>query len=285
VAKILVIHGIGQQLKGPATLRAELAASLQDGLSAAHAMVSGDDIQFAFFGDLFRPSGTVLGNGIGRLANAELDTMLLTELWCRAAEVDSRVIPPDQESLGRSPDLVQRAIRALSRTRYFGGILPHLLVGSLRQVQRYFTDSALRGQVQERIAQNVSGETTVLVGHSLGTVVAYEAACANPDWGLRSLVTLGSPLGLRHVIFDRLRPAPTMTTDGQPIGQWPVAEGRWTNIVDVGDVVAAVEDLRPLFGSRIRHVRVHNGSRAHDMRPYLTEALTGEAIAFGLTDG
>jgi hypothetical protein len=56
----------------------------------------------------------------------------------------------------------------------------------------------------------------------------------------------------------------------------------WTNLADSGDVVAVVEDLRPLFGTGVRQVRVHNGSSAHDLRPYLTERLTGAAIVAGM---
>ena len=45
------------------------------------------------------------------------------------------------------------------------------------------------------------------------------------------------------------------------------------------------EDLRPLFGSDIRQIRVHNGAHAHDMAPYLTDRLTGDAILAGLNGG
>jgi hypothetical protein len=48
------------------------------------------------------------------------------------------------------------------------------------------------------------------------------------------------------------------------------------------DIVAAVSDLRPLFGEDIVQIRANNGTRAHDMGPYLTERLTGKAIAEGL---
>ena len=43
-----------------------------------------------------------------------------------------------------------------------------------------------------------------------------------------------------------------------------------------------VEDLRPLFGDQIQQIRVYNSSHAHDMRPYLTERMTGAAIVAGL---
>jgi hypothetical protein len=98
------------------------------------------------------------------------------------------------------------------------------------------------------------------------------------------LVTLGSPLGLPNLVFDRLQPEPRAPGEGIR-GRWPGPVLTWTNIADAGDVVAAVEDLRPLFGDAIRQIRVHNGSHAHDMRPYLTERMTGSAIVAGLDAG
>ena len=50
-------------------------------------------------------------------------------------------------------------------------------------------------------------------------------------------------------------------------------------------MVALVKDLRPLFGSRVDCYLVRNGSHAHDVRPYLTAAETGAAVAAGLARG
>jgi hypothetical protein len=47
-------------------------------------------------------------------------------------------------------------------------------------------------------------------------------------------------------------------------------------------VVALVKDLRSLFGDQVDCYLVHNGSHAHDVRPYLTAPETGAAIAAGL---
>jgi pimeloyl-ACP methyl ester carboxylesterase len=123
-----------------------------------------------------------------------------------------------------------------------------------------------------------------MVGHSLGSVVAYEALCAHPEWPVRALVTLGSPLGIRNLIFDRLVPAPAEGPGG-PRGGWPGAVRSWVNVADAGDVVALVKDLRPLFGEQLACYLVCNGSHAHDVRPYLTAAETGAAIAAGLAAG
>jgi len=152
----------------------------------------------------------------------------------------------------------------------------------LQQVRRYMTDPEMRRDVQDRVVAEVDEDARVMVGHSLGSVVAYEALCAHPEWPVRALVTLGSPLGIRNLIFDRLVPPPAAGDSGHLVGAWPGTVGSWVNVADAGDVVALVKDLRPLFGGRVGCYLVDNGSHAHDVKPYLTAAETGAAIAAGL---
>jgi pimeloyl-ACP methyl ester carboxylesterase len=172
--------------------------------------------------------------------------------------------------------MVQRALNALSQSRFFAGLTEPLLIGFIKQVHAYLTDDSIRGEIQARVDSVVGPGTAVLVGHSLGSVVAYEAACAHPEWDV-ALVTLGCPLGIRNLVFDRLRPPPQ---DGR--GQFPAGAALWTNIADMGDVVALVKRLAPSFGDRVQDLLVDNGSKAHDISPYLTAAQTGYAIAEGL---
>jgi pimeloyl-ACP methyl ester carboxylesterase len=126
----------------------------------------------------------------------------------------------------------------------------------------------------------------VLVGHSLGSVVAYEALCANLGWRVRMLVTLGSPLGIPNLIFDRLQPAPLPAAHAGsgPRGCWPGPGRAWVNVADQGDVVALVKDLRGAFGPGVDCWLVDNGATVHDVRPYLTAEETGAAILKGLED-
>jgi hypothetical protein len=108
--------------------------------------------------------------------------------------------------------------------------------------------------------------------------VAYEALCGLAEHRLRALVTVGSPLGIANLVFDRLDPSPK-----NGLGQWPGREGlAWTNIADHGDAVAVEKDLRPRFGKRVSNTIVHNGSHAHDVTAYLTDPITGASIAAGL---
>jgi pimeloyl-ACP methyl ester carboxylesterase len=177
---------------------------------------------------------------------------------------------------------VQAALRALSVSAFFAGLAERAMLFDLQQVRRYFDEPDVRDAVQQRLAAAVDNDTCVLIGHSLGSVVAYEALCAHPDWPVRTLVTLGSPLGIRSLIFERLRPPPVALESGALVGRWPGKVNAWTNIADAGDVVALEKDLRPLFGNEVVCHLVHNGSHAHYVQPYLTTVETGTAVLAAL---
>ena len=289
VARVLCIHGVGQQLAGEDSLAGEWALALRDGIRRSgfpEAQLPGaGEIRCVFYGDVFRPAGRRLGVGDPWLTAAdatEFDQELLAAWWRGAAECDPSVVHPDARTLARMPGGVHAALRALNGSAFFAGLADRMMLFDLQQVRQYMTDPSIRRTVQDRVALEVGKDTRVVVGHSLGSVVAYESLCAHPGWPVRMLVTLGSPLGIRNLIFDRLVPAPAFRDSGELMGTWPGGVESWVNVADAGDVVALVKDLRPLFGARVACYRVHNGSHAHDVRPYLTAAETGAAVAAGL---
>jgi hypothetical protein len=281
VALVVAVHGIGQELLGVHTLLGrQWLDPLRDGLKRAHGPVlRSEDVAVAFYGDLYRPRGTK-SNQIpdydGNDVDDGFEEQLLLAWWQHAAEMDEQV-GARSNTKGRTPHLIQEALEGLCRSRYFGQFTPKLLVWKLKQVGRYFSDSELRTQARERVRTEITPDTRVVVGHSLGSVVAYEALCSYTDSPVRTLVSLGSPLGIRNLIFDRLDPLPR-----SGMGVWPGSVETWTNIADQGDVVALYKQLRPLFGEKVRDIEVHNGATAHDVTPYLTAVETGHAIAAGL---
>lgn len=285
MAGILVVHGIGQEREGPSTLQARLFPALRDGILRAGADIDPDDVSFASYGELFRPESEFLAPAPRYDASdvqPGYEEELLAALWERAAECDRAVIPPDEEVLSRTPAVARRALAALSRSKFLAGVAESAFIGDLKQVSTYFGDKKMRAAVQEKVAGAIADNTRVIVGHSLGSVVSYEVLFAHPHQQVGALVTLGSPLGLRNVVFDRLAPAPAAVAGStRAMGAWPPIR-MWGNVADSGDVVAAVEDLRPLFGNEIRQLRVHNGAKAHDMTSYLTDPRTGELILAGL---
>ncbi|CAL9593762.1 hypothetical protein [Streptomyces sp. enrichment culture] len=280
MTRVVLVHGIAQQYKGAQTLLADWCPALADGLSPAGVTLGPRDVAMAFYGDLFRPAGH-RGPGEPELGAADVEEGLERELllawWRAAAETESQVAGPGTAARVRTPHLVQRALDALSHSSFFAGAGERLLIRDARQVSRYFTDPAIRAAVRERVLRALTDRTEVVVAHSLGSVVAYEALCAHPELPDLTLVTLGSPLAVRGLVLDRLEPAPVAG-----YGRWPAPVARWTNIADRGDVVALGKRLAPVFGDRVVDVLVHNGAKAHDVRPYLTAQETGRAIAAGL---
>ncbi|MFE7323846.1 hypothetical protein ACFU8W_02485 [Streptomyces sp. NPDC057565] len=311
MAQVVVVHGVGQQYLGRRTLREPVAAALADGVELA--VAAGDitgrtpaphDIDVAFYGDVFRAPGTKGEPPAPRSAADLTDPyeQALLEAWAAAASQLTGPSPAGTKA--PTPRTLQRAMNTLLRSPFLPGpVAERFLLGVLRQVRRYFTDDAVRARAADAVSARIGPDTRVLVGHSLGSVVAYEALTAHPEWPVRTLVTLGSPLGMPSLVFDRLRPAPAAGR-----GQWPGGLERWTNLTDRHDVVASVKDLAPLFGPRrpgpvptgrasaapqpavapngpaLHDIPVDNGWKVHDLLRHLTARETGAAIGSGLAE-
>lgn len=279
-ARIVGVHGVGQQLLGPELLAGRWLPALRDGLRNAGAEESAlprdGDMSVAFYGGIFRRAGTM------GLTDIELtaedvepgEAALLEAWWKEAARVDPAVGAEGKPTMLATPSIVQRALNALSRSRFFVGVAEHALIWDLRQVRRYFDDPSIRQRVTTTVAGSITLDTRLLIAHSLGTVAAYEALCAHPEWEPIDFVSMGSPLGIRNLIFDRLDPAPV----GR-VGARPSCVRRWVNIADRGDVVALEKRLADLFEGQVQDVAVSNEARAHDAVPYLTAPETGAVIA------
>src|SRR5215471_16471197 len=280
MARILIAHGIGYQFSGEHQVHQAYASGLLDGLALAGVTLDSSEIAAASYGDLFRPTETMAA-GLPPLSASDVDNAdeaeLLRLFWEEAAKTDDAVMPPQAETRARTPQIVQRALNALTQSTFFAEVAERALIFDLKQVARYLSDDSIRRTVSARIAAKMTTDTRLIVAHSLGSVVAYETLCANPQWPVTTFVTIGSPLGIANVIFDKLRPAPE---NGK--GLWPASLQRWTNIADKGDVVALKKELAPLFDDRIHDVLVYNGAHAHDATRYLTARETGIAIAEGL---
>jgi hypothetical protein len=115
----------------------------------------------------------------------------------------------------------------------------------------------------------------VVLGHSLGSVVAYEVV-RQLDQPLPLFVTLGSPLGLETIIYQKLEP--------QPPG-FPPQVGRWVNVADRDDFIAAEPDLTAMFSGGMPPgatfqggYTVDNGAEPHKAGFYLTKVEVGLPI-------
>lgn len=294
MAKVVFVHGVGKQYLSEDSLARDVVPELRGGVRLTEAPVpDAADVAVAFYGDLFRPKGTRSAQELPYDATdveSDDEFQFLMEWWAEAARTDPAVPDPNaQGKRGRVGWAASRALRltavrsaldALTGAAYLRGVIDRALIGDLKQMVGYFTDQDIRAEARARVAARITPETRVVVAHSLGSVVAYETLCDkeyNADWDVHMLVTLGSPLGMRAVVLDRLCPRP----DGLR-AQWPERLREWTNVADSTDIVAVVRELGPAFGDGVNDILVHNGSHMHDATRYLTAVETGRAIATGL---
>jgi hypothetical protein len=132
-------------------------------------------------------------------------------------------------------------LNALAGIRWFGPfgmtLAGRFVWRALTQVSRYLSDEDIRGYAQQQVLDLVGPDTQLVIGHSLGSVVAYEALhraeSMLPAGQQMTLMTLGWPLGLPGVIYPRLRPQPPHV---------PPLVNRWENLAAKDDLVAARPD-------------------------------------------
>jgi hypothetical protein len=268
MAAIVLVHGIAQEFRSARGLEDEWVPRLARGVKAAGYPEVADrlwkyrhtrrgiDAKVAYYGDLLRrhpslgpydPESDALGVGIiDRLGREWLD---------RAAERSSA--PPERqraareiarleggpgETTGRT--VVLSPSCGLAGLKWFAADGPGSAGGfvnkALTQLARYLTDDDTRTRVLDRVQAEIGFDTRVVIGHSLGALVAYELAhrMRRP---LPLLITLGSPLGASSVVDEWVRPRPT-----QP----PAYVERWINLADRDDLIAADPGLDRLFPAR-----------------------------------
>jgi hypothetical protein len=175
---------------------------------------------------------------------------------------------------------VRNAIKSVAKIPWFAPLgmffAERFVKRALVQVTRYLTDDAVRDAALREVMQLVTPDTRIIISHSLGSVVAYEAAHVLGQ-SLPLLITLGSPLGLDNIIYPRLRPQPPT---------FPRHVTRWVNVADRDDFIAAEPDLAAMFSTGIPSdaifeggSTVDNGAKPHDCTFYLGKAQVGEAVA------
>jgi pimeloyl-ACP methyl ester carboxylesterase len=171
------------------------------------------------------------------------------------------------------------AIGGLAKIPWFApfgmGFAERFVRRSLAQVTRYFTDETIHTAALESVFKLVGSNTKVLIGHSLGSVIAYEAVHLIKH-RLPLLITLGSPLGLHTVVYERLRPQPP---------SFPPYVQRWVNVADQDDFIAAEPHLEALFGQSMpmgavfeAGYTVDNGADPHNANFYLGKAQVGRPV-------
>ncbi|MGW3568758.1 hypothetical protein ACWDSL_33715 [Streptomyces sp. NPDC000941] len=283
MSHIVMCHGIGYQYKHRETSLTDWYEALRTSMTdAALPVPSPDLVSAVFYGNCYRSlstKGSVSEDefaGIPHLRIGDVRDPLESALLEAFAE-GTQASTPDGKGM------TQAALRRLEKSEGLGRPPARAVIWLVRQVRRYLdSDDSVRACAQQRFERVVTPETRVIVAHSLGSVVAYEALCGDhPDWNVDTLVTLGSPLGL-GLIRERLTPGPL--PDGNR--RWPRVK-RWINIAADDDPIALVKKLNPIFGGRVEDRLVvntpwyHPGRYTlggHSVMRYLTTGELAEAV-------
>ena len=242
--RILFIHGRSQGGKSSEKLSREWGDALKRGLSAAGLSLPGD-IAFdqPFYGDrldelvkkskLPAPSNIVaMGNSSGDAGFDSFTRSVLQEIDARGeiseAEVRSQMSSGETlEEMGpQNWKWVRAFVRAVdNRWPDFSGAQ---INDFLTDVWLYLDKPAVQSAIDSIIEAELTDEPTLVVSHSLGTVVAYNILKKHKI-DLAGFMTLGSPLAIKAITAK--------------LGLLEnVAPKRWVNAYDKADIVA----LNPL---------------------------------------
>lgn len=240
IRRMVLIHGRGQQGRNADQLKAEWMETLKRGATAIGRSVPSDlTVTLPFYGDVLdgftREFQIPLASDITSRGSPQQDDFLEFQadfadaVRIRAGITDAHV---DAE-YGDNPrprgpqnwEWVQAILRAIDRNS--PGMGQRTLEVFTRDVFLYVTRTTVRDAIDSMIAAALTTEPTLVVSHSLGTVVAYNVLRSDRRaLQVPLLVTLGSPLAVRAV-RDRLRPL-----------NYPGGVAGWYNAFDTRDVVS-----------------------------------------------
>lgn len=239
-------------------------------------------MELPFYGDLLdsytKAAGVPLTSDIQARGSKQDDEFLVfqaqfaEEIRLKAGITDEQV---DAE-YGNNPQprgplnwaWVQAILRAIDK--YGGGTNQATLETFTRDVFLYTTRAGVRDEINRIVSRKLTEQPTVVVGHSLGSVVAY-SVLRNDTRNLKVplLATVGSPLAVRAV-RDQLRPLRSPPVDA------------WYNGFDTRDVVALYpldDDNFPMSPSIENYGKVQNSTdNRHGISGYLNDSDVAKHI-------
>jgi hypothetical protein len=287
--RILMIHGRAQGGKDPENLRAEWIRTLEEGFESAGAPFPKNvKFDFPFYADRldrFTAQANlptpheVVAKGQGK--NLEFEQFMqsaLDEMKNRSAISDAEVLAEmgkgsTQEKGIQNWEWVQAIVGAIDRK--FPAAADFSIECFLKDVFLYVNKLAIAREVNKIIEEKLTTEPTIVIGHSLGSVVGYKVILENPaKLNLIKYITVGCPLGI--------------TVISSKLGLLQNAGGRkgWYNAYDTRDIVA----LNPLDNryfptnpAIVNYDGVHNQtSNRHGIVGYLNDAHVAQQVAESL---
>ena len=217
-SRLLLVHGRAQEGKDPARLQQEWITALNRGAAKfGSSLAPHVEVAFPFYGDLLDSYAREMNIPLTSEVQArgeKNDEFLKFQYEVAESIREAARIPEDKVNAEydgpvqeRGPlnwKWVQAVLRAIDKNG--GGMNQATLELFTRDVFLYVTRAGVRDVIDRVVAEKLTEEPTVVVGHSLGSVVTY-SVLVNDRRAIKVplYVTVGSPLGVR-AIRDRFRP-------------------------------------------------------------------------------
>ncbi len=222
MTKVLGVHGIGKygyfrRTRSPEAAADALAAEWAEDLAPEIV-----EVRVAYYAHHLH-RGTPQGSA---------DDPLILEPAAQDLLIDWVELLMPRPAIPQGPRTVRVRQAADWLTKRFGPAGRLFAMAFCREVHTYLStpDSPRRVNARDAVANALAQHRPeVVVAHSLGSVVTFEALWSRPDLDVPLLVTLGSPLAMPGVVVERLR---------VPALRRPPGVRRWVNLADIGDVVA-----------------------------------------------
>jgi len=286
---LLLIHGIAQGGKNPKDLERAWLEALDKGLEKSKlTMPKNVNVLFPYYADHLdtfvaqfnMPTGDQVTAKGGAMDNdyAQFRSQMAEDMRKQAR------IPVEQVRQEAGPEVAaekgpQNWKWVLATLRVLDKRLPDAGSWSietfLRDVFLYTRRQAVQNTIDRIVTDTMNDSPTVIVGHSLGSVVAYNVAVNRKPSVTTLLLTVGSPLGL-----------PAVRNNLVPLKN-PSGNKGWTNAYDPRDVVSLYPLNKTHFGvtpAITNHGKVDNWTdNRHGIVGYLDDRLVAKTIHSCLT--
>ncbi|WP_405749066.1 lipase family protein [Streptomyces sp. NBC_00012] len=283
MTRIVGVHGIRQSKTSKSRLTAEWCKAINRGLGAlGQPVIPTTALELPHWTSLLARGADRLGpeddpfDAAVPLSESEaefvvgaLEEVVHQEDLARVQELPLQTLGPPQ----LWPARLTRLVMAYDRRFPRGG--GKLFVSAMREVRFYLYEPDLAAQVRALVAEAFGENTSVVVGHSLGSVIAYDLLRRGqipPDRvsGVRTFVTCGSPLGIASVRRG------LNIADGEPL-KLP-GDIEWVNVFDPGDVITGGRGLSDVSPGTT-DAEVANGiGDSHSVLRYLRTTPVARAI-------
>ena len=286
MSKLAAVHGMRMPERSKTRLHGTWYRAINRGLAAtawgrAHpeALPGPEDLDLVYWADLFRPRRSPRGAPKQLVSREDLKMAAYAFLRATVRAADAASLWDERgEPFGPVALLVNRMVTESARYMNDGPIVnadPRYAPGAYFQIQARFEEQLEKGP-------------RVVIGHSLGSVIAYEGLCLNPH-DVDTFITVGSPMAtpqlIREPMLKRLNRRLNRAHDAP--APWPGVR-RWVNFYAPADVWSVpIERLARVMHPDIVDVEVRHGDprrfvETHKLTAYLEHAELCEEIARAL---